>query len=62
MFGVYSEANECIDCLAKQNHQQQVLTICETCPTFIYPCYVSDMIGLESNRLCARRPAITIDV
>ena len=63
MFGLYCETNECVDGLAKrENHQQQVLTIYETCPTFVYLCYVRDMIGLGSNRLYALKLAITIDV
>jgi len=63
MFGLYCETNECADGLAKQeNHQQQVLTIYETCPTFVYLCYVRDMIGLGSNRLYTLKLAITIDV
>ena len=60
---IYCEANECTDGLAKWGkHQQQVLSIYETCPTFVNSCYVRDIIDLGSNRLCARRQAIAIDV
>ena len=50
---IYREANECADALAKRGDHQQVLTIYETCPSFVYWYYVRDMISLGSNRLCA---------
>ena len=60
---IYSESNECANCLAKRgNHQQQVLTIYDTCPTFVYSCYARDILGLGSNRLCARWQAIAVNV
>ena len=63
MHNTYHEANECVDGLAKWgNHQQQVLLIYETFPSFVYSCYVRDMISLGSNSLCARKVAIAVDV
>ena len=60
---IYREANACIDGLAKQeSNQQQVLIIYDTCPTFVYLCYVRDMLGLGTDRLRARRPAVAVDV
>ena len=63
MHHTYHEANECTDGLAKWgNHQQQVLLIYETFPTFVYSYYVRDMISLGRNRLCAQKVAIAVDV
>ena len=63
MHHIYREANEFVNGLAKRrNHKQQVLTIYDNCPTSVYSCYVTDMLGLGSNRLCVRQPAIVVDV
>ena len=38
---VYREANTCIDALAQRgNHQQQLLTIYDMCPNFVYHCFI----------------------
>ena len=63
MHHTYREANECADALAKRGkHQHEVLTIYQTCPSFLYSGYVRDMIGLGSNRLRARWADIAVDV
>ena len=54
---VYREANACADALAKRGtHQYHVLSVYSSCPSFVYVCYVRDMAGLGTNRLCAQRP------
>ena len=51
---IYREANGCANALAKQGtHQQQLLSIYTTCPSFVYSCLVRDLAGLGSSRLCA---------
>ena len=51
---VYCEANACADALAKRGaHQHHVLTVYSSCPSFVYVCFVRDMAGLGSNRICA---------
>ena len=56
MFQVYCEANACADALAKRGtHQQHVLSMYHSCPSFVYMCCVRDLVGLEAPRLCARR-------
>ena len=63
MHHIYHEANACTNALVKRgNHQRQVLTIYDTCPSFVYSCFVRDMVGLGSSRPCARRPDIVVDV
>ena len=58
----YREANTCADMLAKRGtHQQHILSVYESCPIFVYVCYVRDLTGLGATRLCARRPNI-VDV
>ena len=58
---VYREANACVDALAKRGtHQHHVLSVYSSCPSFVYVCYVRDMAGLGTTRLCPQRP--TVDV
>ena len=60
---IYREANACVDALVRRgNHQYQVLTIYDTCPSFVQLCFVRNMVGLGSSSLCARKPNIAIDV
>ena len=60
---VYHEANECADVLAKQgNHQQQLLEIYNTCPNLVYQCFVRDMVGLGSSKICPLRLDMVVDV
>ena len=56
---VYREANACADALAKRGvHQHHVLSVYSSCPSFVYVCFVRDMAGLGSNRICAQRPTV----
>jgi len=51
---VYREANDYEDALAKQGaHQQNLLSVYSTCPSFEYVCYVRDLAGLRTNKLYA---------
>ena len=53
---IYCEADGCAEALAKRGiHQQHLLSIYTTCPSFVYHCLVRDLAGLKSNRLYARR-------
>ena len=52
---VYLEANICADALAKRGaHQQHILSVYRSCPSFVYVCYVRDLASLRVTRLCAR--------
>ena len=54
---IYREANVCTGALANWGiHQQHLLSVYNTCPNFVYQCFVWDLAGLENNRLCARWP------
>ena len=56
---IYHEANECADALAKRGtHQQNLLTVYSTCPSFVYVYYIRDMAGLGNNKLCAQRSTV----
>ena len=56
---VYHEANACVDALAKWGaHQHHVLSVYSSCPSFVYVCFVRDMAGLGSNRICAQQPTV----
>ena len=56
------EANACVDALAKRGtHQQHILSVYGSCPSFVYVCYVRDLVGLGATRLCARQPNV-VDV
>ena len=56
MLHIYREANECADALAKQGaHQQHLLSVYSTYPSFVYLCYVRDLADLGVNILCVRR-------
>ena len=60
---VYYEANKCIDEFAKRgNHQQQVLIIYDAYPTFVYPCYIRDKLGLGTNKRCTQQLTLTVVV
>ena len=51
---IYREANACTDALAKRGtHQQNLLTVYSTYPSFVYVCYVRDLASLGVTRLCA---------
>ena len=51
---IYREANACTDALAKRGtHQQNLLTVYSTCPSFVYVNYGRDLAGLGVTRLCA---------
>ena len=51
---IYREANKCADALAKRGtHQQNILIVYSTYPSFVYVCYVRDLAGLGMTRLCA---------
>ena len=57
---VYCEADKCADALAKWgNHQQELLTIYDTCPNFVYHCFARDLASLGISRICSIRPDIT---
>ena len=50
---VYREANGCADVLAKRGtHQQPLVCVCSTCPSFANVSYIKDLIGLGETRLC----------
>ena len=56
---IFREANECADALAKRGaHQQHLLFVYSTCPSFVWLCYVRDMADLRVNRLCAQRSSV----
>jgi len=58
---IYRESNECAKALAKrENHQQHLLTIYDTCPNFVYQCFVKDMAGQWISRLCPLRQDIAM--
>ena len=59
---IYREANDCADALAKRDaHQQHLLAVYSSCPTFVSVSYMRDLAGLEISRLCAQRPNV-VDV
>ena len=59
---VYREANDYANTLAKRGaHQQHLLTMYSSCPTFVSVSYMRDLAGLGTSRLCARRPNV-VDV
>ena len=54
---VYCESNACADALAKRGaHQHHVLSVYSSCLSFVYICFVRDMAGIGSNRICAQQP------
>ena len=56
---VYREVNACADVLAKRGaRQRHVLSVYSPCPSFVYVCFVRDMAGLGSNRICTQRPIV----
>ena len=56
---VYREANAFADVLAKQGaRQHHVLSVYSSCPSFVYVCFVRDIAGLGSNRICTHRPTV----
>ena len=51
---IYHEANACADALAKRGtHQQELLSVYNGCPSFVYMYYVKDLANLGSTRLYA---------
>ena len=59
MLHVYREANACANALVKRGaHQYHVLSVYSSCPSFVYVCFVRDMAGLGSNRICANWPIV----
>ena len=49
---IYCEANECANALAKrENYQQNILTVYNTYPSFVYVYYVRDMVSFDVTRL-----------
>ena len=59
MLHVFREANACADALAKRGAlQHHVLSVYSSYPSFVYVCFVRDMAGLGSNRLCTQRPTV----
>ena len=59
---IYREANDCADVLAKWGtHQQHLLAVYSSCPTFVSVSYMRDLADLGTSRLCARRPNV-VDV
>ena len=58
---IYCEANACVDTLAKwETHQQNLLSVYNGCPSFVYTYYVKDLTDLGSTRLCAQGSAIDV--
>ena len=56
---VCREANACADVLAKWGaRQHHVLSVYSSCPSFVYVCFVRDMTGHGSNRVCTQRPTV----
>ena len=50
---VYRKANDCVDVLAKQGaHQQHILSVYSSCPSFVYICYVRDLAGMGTQTQC----------
>ena len=59
---VYHEANACADALAKWGtHQQHILFVYGSCPSFVYVSYVRDLASLGATGLCVQRPNV-VDV
>ena len=51
---VYRKANDYADVLAKRGaHQQHILSVYSSCPSFVYICYVRDLAGLGTQTQCA---------
>ena len=49
---IYCEANKCANALAKRGtYQQNLLTVYNTYPSFVYVCYVRDMVSFGVTRL-----------
>ena len=47
---IYCEENECANALAKRGtHQQHLLTVYNTCPSFVYHYLVKDLASLGSS-------------
>ena len=56
---IYCEANTCANTLAKWGtHQQNLLSVYNSCPSFVYMYYVRDLAGLGITRLCAQGPVV----
>ena len=50
---MYNEANGCADVLAKRGtHQQPLVCVYSTCPSFVTVSYIMDLSGLWETRLC----------
>ena len=50
---VYNEANGCADVLAKRGtHQQPLVCVYSTYPSFVNVSYIRDLTGLGETRLC----------
>ena len=51
---IYHEANAYADALAKRGtHQQELLSVYNGCPSFVYMYYVKDLANLGSTHLYA---------
>ena len=58
---IYREVNACADALAKRGtHQQNLLSVYNGCPSFVYMYYVKDIAGLGSTRMCAQGPTVGV--
>ena len=58
---IYCEANVCTNALAKRGtHQQNLLSVYNGCPSFVYMYYVKDIAGLGSTRMFAQGPAVGV--
>ena len=58
---IYHEMNACANTLAKQGtHQQNLLSVYNGCPSFVYMYYVKDIAGLGSTRMCAQGPVVGV--
>ena len=58
---MYREANGCADVLAKWGtHQQRLVFMYSTCPSFVTVSYIRDLTGLGETRLCT--PSAADDV
>ena len=59
---MYHEANACANALAEWGtHQQHILFVYGSCPSFVYVCYVRDLASLGATGLCVQRPNV-VDV
>ena len=56
---MYSKA--CFNCIfiyLLKVDNNKLLSVYSSCPSFVYVCFVRDMAGLGSNKICTQRPIV----